>query len=123
MPDVLGGLALLPLTSKAFLSGLSKAEVKSVVVRWENLRSQARDDFDRLAGDLVLEASYRQLGLSLEQRRAAERIAHNPVLTAVGANPSGVVNPARGVTDEVIDSLRALLSATAMGMQTQASGP
>jgi dipeptidyl aminopeptidase/acylaminoacyl peptidase len=123
VPDLLGGLALLPLTSKAFLSGLSEAEVKSVVIRWENLRSQARDDFDRLAVDLVLEASYRQLGLSLEQRRAAERIAHNPALTAAGANPSGVVGPDRGVTDEVIDSLRALLSGTAIGLQTQGSGP
>ena len=48
VPDIVGGLALLPLTSKTFLSGLSNPGLKSLAARWEALRSEASDDFDRL---------------------------------------------------------------------------
>ena len=121
LPDMIGGLALLPLTSKTFLSGLSSSGLKSLAVRWEALRSQARDDFDRLAVDLVLEASYRQIGQPLERRQAVERIDHNPALRSAGA--SAAANLAGGVTDEMVEALRGLVSGTALGRQAIASGP
>ena len=62
LPDLAGGLALLPLTSKTFLSGLSVARVQSMAARWEALRGEANDDLGRLAADVVLEACYQQLG-------------------------------------------------------------
>ncbi len=121
VPDIVGGLALLPLTSKTFLSGLSNPGLKSLAVRWDALRSQAHDDFDRLAVDLVLEASYRQLGQSLERLHAVERIDHNPALKTAGA--SAAANLAGGVTDEMVEALRGLVSGTALGRQASASGP
>ena len=62
IPDLAGGLALLPLTSRTFLSGLPDARRKSMLARWEALRNPADDDGARLVVDLLLEASYRQLG-------------------------------------------------------------
>jgi hypothetical protein len=119
--DFVGGLALLPLTSQAFLSGLSNAGLKSLAVRWEALRSQAKVDLDRLAADLVLEASYRQLGQPLERRAALERIEHNPALKDAGVSAGG--NLTRGVTDEIIEAVRGVVSGTALGMQARGGGP
>ena len=121
VPDIVGGLALLPLTSRTFLAGLSNPVLKSLAVRWEALRSQARDDFDRLAVDLVLEATYRQLGQPLERRQVVERIDKNPALKSAGA--SAVGNLAGGVTDEMVEALRGLVSGTALGRQAGAAGP
>jgi WD40 repeat protein len=121
VPDMVGGLALLPLTSRTFLSGLSNPVLKSLVARWNALRSQARDDFDLLAVDLVLEASYRQLGQPLERREAINRIDQNPALKTAGA--SAVGNLAGGVTDEMVVALRGLVSGTALGRPARASGP
>ena len=74
-----------------------------------------------LAVDLVLEASYRQLGQPLERRQAVERIDHNPALESAGA--SAGANLAGGVTDEMVEALRGLVSGTALGRQASASGP
>jgi hypothetical protein len=119
VPDMVSALAMLPLTSKTFLSGLAKSDVNALAVQWELLRSQARDDFDRLAADLVLEASYRQLGNSDKGRQAAERIEHNPARTSAGAQALG--SGKGGVTDEMIDGLRGLVSGTAF--EAPAQGP
>ena len=85
IPDLSGGLALLPLTSRTFLSGLTDARRKSMVARWEALRNPADDDGARLVVDLVLEASYRQLGRQEERRQALERIQKNPAAPGVSA--------------------------------------
>jgi len=121
VPDIVGGLALLPLTSETFLGGLSTATLKSMAARWEALRSDANDDFDRLAADLVLEASFRKLGQPLERRQAVERIAHNPELKSVGS--SAGANVVGGITDEMIESLRQLVSGTPLGVQARGSRP
>jgi len=107
VPDFVGGLALLPLASKTFLSGLSNARLKSTAERWEALRGEANDDLARLAADLVLEATYRQLGQEPKRRQAAERIEHNPARTATGPDL------ARGAADELIESVRGLVSGAA----------
>jgi WD40-like Beta Propeller Repeat len=121
VPDIVGGLALLPLTSEKFLGGLSNAALKSMTARWAALRSDAKDDFDRLAADLVLEASFRKLGQSLESRQAVERIDHNPALKSAGS--SAVANVAGGITDEMVESLRQLVSVTALGAQARGTRP
>jgi dipeptidyl aminopeptidase/acylaminoacyl peptidase len=115
VPDVVGALALLPLTSKTFLSGLSSSVLKSTAARWESMRSQANDDLDRLAIDLVLEASYRQLGKSVERQKVVERIDRNPTVTSAGAGT--VASLAHGITDEMVETLRGVVSGTAPGMQ------
>ena len=89
VPDLAGGLALLPLASRRFLSGLSDAALKSTAARWEALRGEANDDLGRLAVDLVLEATYRQLGQELERRQAVERLEHNPARTVTGTGSGG----------------------------------
>ncbi len=120
VPDLAGGLALLPLSSRTFLSGFSQARLKSMVSRWELLRNQANDDLARLAVDLVLEASYRQLGRQDERRKAVERIEHNPALGGIGATARADLT--RGVTDETIDLLRGLLTGAVPGLQPVAMG-
>ena len=74
-----------------------------MAVRWEAMRSQASNDFDRLAADLVLEASYRQLGRTVEQRKAVERIVQNPAVQSAGGNTKTKLDG--GVTDEIVESL------------------
>lgn len=113
VPDLVGGLALLPLTSGTFLSGLSDARSKLVAERWEALRDQAKDDLERLAVNLVLEASYRQLGQTVRRSQAVERIKANSTLAAAGASVGN--NLSGGITDEIIDALRTLVSGTALG--------
>jgi len=108
VPDFVGGLALLPLASRTFLSGLSNTRLKSTVERWEALRGEANDDLGRLAADLVLEAAYRQLGQEPKRRQAAERIEHNPARTNVGTGAA----PTPGAVDEMIESIRGLVSGT-----------
>jgi hypothetical protein len=121
VPDVVGALALLPLTSRTFVSGLSSAVVKSTTVRWETMRSQASDDLDRLAIDLVLEASYRHLGKAVERQQVIERIDRNPTVTSAGAGAGVVASLAHGITDETVETLRSVVSGTAPGMQTTGS--
>jgi hypothetical protein len=121
VPDLVGGLALLPLTSATFLSGLSNAGLESIAVRWESLRSQSHDDLERLAADLVLEASHRQLGQQPQRRQAVERIEHNPVLKDAGASLS--TDLARGVTEEMIEAVRGVVSGTALGMPVRGGRP
>ena len=74
VPDIVAGLALLPLSSKTFLAGLANTDLTPFASRWESLGREATDDFDRLAVDLVLEASYRQLGKSSERARVADAL-------------------------------------------------
>ncbi|HZW34757.1 MAG TPA: hypothetical protein VFF52_28800, partial [Isosphaeraceae bacterium] len=121
VPELVGGLALLPLTSTTFLSGLSVAGLESMVVRWETLRSRARDDLERLAADLVLEASYRQLGQPHQRRRVVARMEHNPMLQDMGTRVGADL--ARGVTDETIEALRGVISGRVPGMQAQPGPP
>jgi hypothetical protein len=116
VPDVVGGLALLPLSCKTFLAGLSKGVLTSMAVRWEALGSNATDDLDRLAIDLVLEASYRQLDRPAERRRVLDRIERNPVHKSAAASAGTTL--AGTVTDEMVESVRALASGTALGFQT-----
>jgi hypothetical protein len=111
---------LLPLTSRTFLSGLSSAVLKSTAAKWEAMRSQANDDHDRLAIDLVLEASYRQLGKAAERQQAMERINRNPSGTTAGA--AAVASLAHGITDEMVETLRGEVSGTAPGMHATGSG-
>jgi hypothetical protein len=120
-PDLAGGLALLPLTSRTFLSGRSNARLTSIAARWEALRDQAIDDLDRLAVDLVLEASYRQLDQPLRRSQAVERIKHNPAFNVAGASIGA--DSAAGITDEVIEALRRLVSGTALGMPASGGRP
>ncbi len=121
IPDLAGGLALLPLSSRTFLSGLTDARLKSMVARWEVLRNQADDDLARLVVDLALEASYGQLGRKDQGRQALERIQKNPALGGVGANARADLS--RGVTDETIEMLRVLLAGTMSGMPPGGIGP
>ncbi|MFI5459623.1 MAG: TolB family protein [Isosphaerales bacterium] len=107
LSDFVGGLALLPLASKTFLSGLSDTRLKSTAERWETLRGEANDDLGRLAADLVLEATYRQLGQEPKRRQAAERLEHNPARTAMGPDRT------RGAADELIESVRGFVSGAA----------
>ncbi len=109
VPDFVGGLALLPLASSGFLSGLSDARLKSTAERWEALRGEANDDVGRLAADLVLQATYRQLGQELERRQVVERLEHNPARTVTGTG----ADLTHGAGDEMIESIRGLVSATA----------
>ncbi len=88
LPDIVCGLALLPLTSRTFLSKLPKGGLEGLAAQCEALRGQAGDDLGRLAVDLVLEASYRQLGQQPGRLQAVERIEHNPALR--GAAPAPV---------------------------------
>lgn len=108
VPDMVSALALLPLTSKTFLSGLATNDVNALAAQWEALRGRASEDYDRLAADLVLEASYRRLGKSDKSREAVERIVRNPASNAAGAQGAGSVKG--GITDEMIDGLRAIVS-------------
>jgi WD40-like Beta Propeller Repeat len=119
VPEVVGALALLPLTSRTFLSGLSSAMLKSTAARWESLRSQANDDLDRLAIDLVLEASYRQLDKAVERQQVIERIDRNPTVQGAGA----VASLAHGITDEMVEALRGVVSGTTPGIQATSSRP
>jgi hypothetical protein len=104
LPDLAGALALLPLTSKTFLSGLSRERVQSTADRAEALRGDAKNDYARLAVDLVLEACYRQLGQESKRREAAERIEHNAASIGIGSNPGAA--PDRGSGDELIEAIR-----------------
>jgi hypothetical protein len=109
VPEFAGGLALLPLSSKTFLSGLSGTRLKSMVERWEALRGEANDEHGRLAVDLVLEATYHQLGQEPQRRQAVERLEHNPVVTATAPG----TDLRRGAGDELIETIRRMVSATA----------
>ena len=115
LPDIVCGLALLPLTSRTFLSQLPRAGLEGLPAQWEALRGQAGDDLGRLAVNLVLEASYRQLGQQPNRLQAVARIEHNPALH--GATASTGADLARGVSDELIESLRGLLNRTALGLR------
>jgi hypothetical protein len=68
----------LPLFVPEFLAGLSDAQVRSFVPRWQKQRPAADDDVKRLGIDLFLEAAARRLGQSDEQQAATGRIAANP---------------------------------------------
>ena len=111
VPDAVAGLALLPLTSKTFLSGLSSGAQKLVAVRWEALRGGANDDVERLAIDVVLEAANRQLGQEVERGQAVERITRNPMATSADARSGAKL--AGGITDTLIEALRGVVSARA----------
>jgi hypothetical protein len=121
VPDIVAGLALLPLSSKTFLAGLTNTDLNLFASRWETLGKAATDDFDRLAVDLVLEASYRQLGKTTERARVAERIDHNPALKNAGVQSAGRITG--GATDEMITWLRAMVSGTAFGTPVPGRGP
>ncbi len=115
LPDIVCGLALLPLTSRTFLSQLPRAGLEGLAAQWEALRGQANNDVGRLAVELVLEASFRQLGQQAKRLQAVERIEHNPALR--GASAGAGADLARGVSDELIESLRRLLNRTALGFE------
>jgi hypothetical protein len=121
IPDMVAGLALLPLSSKTFLAGLADTDLNALANQWEALGEQATDDFDRLAADLVLEASYRQLGKSHERALVAERIGRNPALKNVGALPVGGISS--GMTDEMVTWLRAMVSGTTAATPVPGSRP
>lgn len=72
------GLSLLPLFAAEYLAGLSEKQVRSLMPRWQMLRSSADDDVKRLGIDLFLEAAARRLEKTDEQRAAARRIVANP---------------------------------------------
>jgi hypothetical protein len=110
--DLAGGLALLPLASEAFLSELSSARLKSTAERWESLRHQANDDSARLAADLILQAAYRQLGQEAKARLAADRLEHNPARATAGTGS----DLAHGGADQLIESIRAVVSGAAFSM-------
>ena len=82
LPDIVGALALLPLTSQTFLSELTRDRLVSAAKRREALRDEAKDDHAHFAVDLVLEACYRQLGQEPKRREAEVRIKHSPALAA-----------------------------------------
>ncbi len=107
LPDLIGALALLPLASRTFLSGLSSDRLNATVHAFERVREQAKDDSERLAVDLVLEACYRQLGQEPARRRAVERIEHNPLVAANASTVSAELR--RGVSDEMVDLLRGFI--------------
>lgn len=107
-PDVVGGLTMLPLMSKPFLDAVSAERVGSLVSHWEALRVRLTDDRARLAVDLALEASYRRLCREPERLEAAERLQRNPA--SLGADL------ARGVSDEMLQSLRGIVSGAGFGL-------
>ncbi len=72
------GLSLLPLFAPMFLAGLSEQQVRSLVPRWQKLRSSADDDVKRLGIDLFLAAAANRLGQHDEKQAADHRIAINP---------------------------------------------
>jgi tetratricopeptide (TPR) repeat protein len=72
------GLSLLPLFAPKFLADLSEKQVRSLVPRWQKLRSHANDDVKRLGIDLFLQAAAERLGQPIEKQVAAARIASNP---------------------------------------------
>jgi hypothetical protein len=72
------GLSLLPLFAPEYLAGLSAKQVRSLVPRWQRLRSIADDDVKRLGIDLFLEAAARRLGETDLQRETSRRIVANP---------------------------------------------
>ncbi len=115
LPGIVCGLALLPLTSRTFLSELPVSRLDALAAQWEMLRGQAGDDFSRLAVDLVLEASYRKLGQESKRLQAVEHIERNPALRGIKAGLGADLN--RGVSDELIESLRGLLNRTALGFE------
>jgi WD40 repeat protein len=120
LPDIVCGLALLPLTSRTFLAEFPRAGLSSLAVQWEAVRGQAGDDFSRLVVDLVLEASYGQLGQQPKRLEAVERIKQNSRLRGINGGAGGDL--ARGVSDELIESLRGLLNRTAFDFQTAEAG-
>lgn len=91
------GLSLLPLFAPEYLTELSAKQVRSLVPRWQQLRSCADDDIKRLGIDLFLEAAARRLGQTEQQREAAGRIAANPARQEVLGDKS---------VAEFIDGLR-----------------
>jgi hypothetical protein len=107
LPDLAGALALLPLTSQTFLSGLARERVQTTANRAQALRGDAKDDHTRLAADLVLEACYRQLGQEPKRREAAERIELNPA--RAGTSPNAATAPDRGPGDDLIEAIRQLV--------------
>jgi hypothetical protein len=121
VPDIVAGLALLPLSSKTFLAGLANTDLNLFASRWESLGKEATDDFDQLAVDVVLEASYRQLGKSSERAVVTRRIERNPATKNAGAQSIGQIPG--GVTDEMITSLRAMVSSNAFGTPVPGRGP
>ena len=72
------GLSLLPLFAPKFLAGLSEHQVRSLVPRWQKLRSSADDEVKRLGIDLFLAAAGDRLGQYDEKQAADHRIAVNP---------------------------------------------
>jgi Tol biopolymer transport system component len=72
------GLSLLPLFAPRFLAGLSEKQVRSLVPRWQRLRSHADDDVKRLGIDLFLQAAAARLGQPNEKQASTNRIASNP---------------------------------------------
>jgi hypothetical protein len=57
-----------------------------------------------MAIDLMLEATYKQLGQEHKRREAAERIEHNP------AQPPAGFDLKRGGGDEAIEAIRGIFS-------------
>lgn len=110
VPDLIGGLALLPLMSKTFLANLSENRLRALVPRWNALQDQTKDDFVRLGVDLIVEALSRHLGLETEQRGAAERLRNN----AAGSGAA----LSQGVTDRMLESVRGLVTGAAFGGET-----
>jgi hypothetical protein len=105
--DLVGGLALLPLMSESFLAGLPDERLRGMVPRWDALRARAEDDRARLGIDLILEALSLHLGWEAERREAAERLRDNPAASGAGL--------ARGVSGEMLESVRGLVSRAAYG--------
>jgi hypothetical protein len=97
------GLSLLPLFVPEFLAGLSDAQVRSLVPRWQKLRPAADDDVKRLGIDIFLEAAARRLGQPEEQQSVARRIAANPtgpeILGEKGV--SGLLEGVRSAPEEI----------------------
>ena len=121
LPESVCGLALLPLTSSTFLSELPKAGLETLATKWEVLARQASDDIGHVAVNLILEASYRQLGEQSKRLSAAERIEHNPALRGISTRAGADIT--RGVSDELIESLRSFLNRSTFGLQVAEPGP
>jgi hypothetical protein len=102
--------------SKSFQRGLSEETVATLAERWTDLREQAIDDMGRLGVDLVLQALYARLRREPERVAAIEQVHRNPQSSGVGLTQGEV-------TDEMIESVRGLVSrAAGAGMATGVQG-
>ena len=74
-----GAAVLMPLVMPEFVATLPDAQMEGLAAAWNLEREGARDNYERLALDLVLHTAAGRLNLPGEKEKCQQRLADNPL--------------------------------------------